>query len=233
MTTSGDRLKALLQECDLTPSDFAAQRCVTPQHVNNWFKRGVPLARMDEMADLFCVHRRWLMNGVGPKYHSAILRQSGVCAEAVHQPTSLLDLDGRLLRISLYRLHGNQLSPDMQGHLTLPAQSLETLGVFPQRAICMLMPAGNMAPMIPRDAIIAIDRGSTHVVDGQTYALLHNGQLKVHSLSLEHDDTLCLHSHDQRNYAVERYTLAQRQEQGLEIIGWVFHWSYFNQRARS
>ena len=44
MNTSGDRLKALLRECNLTASDFAAQRGVTPQHVNNWFQRGVPMA---------------------------------------------------------------------------------------------------------------------------------------------------------------------------------------------
>ncbi|HDS1819331.1 TPA: helix-turn-helix transcriptional regulator, partial [Pseudomonas putida] len=72
MNTSGDRLKALLHECGLTPSDFAAQRSVTPQHVNNWFRRGVPLARLDEMADLFCVHRRWLRSGEGPKHPTPI-----------------------------------------------------------------------------------------------------------------------------------------------------------------
>jgi phage repressor protein C with HTH and peptisase S24 domain len=91
------------------------------------------------------------------------------------------------------------------------------------------MPAANMAPLIPVNAIVAIDRGMTQVVEGQAYALLQNGQLKVHSLSLGNNDTLCLHSHDRRNYAVERYTPAQRHAQGLEILGRVFHWSYFSQ----
>ena len=40
MNTSGDRLRLLLRECHLSASDFAANRRVTPQHVNNWFKRG-------------------------------------------------------------------------------------------------------------------------------------------------------------------------------------------------
>lgn len=53
MNTSGERLRALLRECGLTPSDLAALRHVSAQHVNNWFKRGVPLARLDELAELF------------------------------------------------------------------------------------------------------------------------------------------------------------------------------------
>lgn len=68
MNTSGDRLKALLRECHLTASDFAANRRVTPQHVNNWFKRGIPMARLDEIAELLCVNSRWLRTGEGVKH---------------------------------------------------------------------------------------------------------------------------------------------------------------------
>ncbi|MBP2264436.1 hypothetical protein J2W83_001470 [Pseudomonas hunanensis] len=212
----------------MTPSDFAAQRGVTPQHVNNWFKRGVPLARMDETADLFCVHRRWLLTGDGPKYPSAIFRQ-GPTRPVRDRATPLLNHDDRLVHIPLHRLHAQRLLPEAQAHLPLPCHALETLGIDPEQAICLTMPAANMAPLIPMDAIVAIDRGKTEVVDGQVYALLHNGQLKVHSLSIGHNHTLCLHSHDRRNYAVQRYSRAQRIAQGLEILGWVFHWSYFSQ----
>ncbi|HEC55040.1 MAG TPA: XRE family transcriptional regulator, partial [Gammaproteobacteria bacterium] len=51
MNTSGDRLKALLREVHLSASDFAKNRGVTPQHVNNWFKRGVPMGRLNEIAE--------------------------------------------------------------------------------------------------------------------------------------------------------------------------------------
>lgn len=68
MNTSGDRLKSLLRECHLSASDFAANRRVTPQHVNNWFKRGIPMARLDEIAELLCVNSRWLRTGEGVKH---------------------------------------------------------------------------------------------------------------------------------------------------------------------
>ncbi|WP_411383708.1 helix-turn-helix transcriptional regulator [Pseudomonas sp. L7] len=225
MNNSGDRLKTLLQECGLTASDFAAQRKVTPQHVNNWFKRGIPLARLDELADLFCVHRRWLRNGEGPKHPSPILRPG------LPQPeTTLPGHGGRQICVDFHRLLDGQLIPDPDRHLLVSAQALETLGILPENAICLDMPDANMAPLIPIGAALAIDRSLTRVVDGQTYALLHEGRLRVHSLSVGQNGTLCLHSHDRRNYAVERYTPAQRHAQGMQVLGWVFWWSWFSRQ---
>ncbi|MCJ7854412.1 LexA family transcriptional regulator [Pseudomonas monteilii] len=230
MNTSGDRLKALLHECGLTPSDFAAQRSVTPQHVNNWFKRGVPLARLDELADLFCVHRRWLRTGEGPKHPNPILRNGAPRPTPVNPPSPLSVEHGRAVKVPYYQLQQGQLSPVASKHLRLPAKALRGLGVHAANAICLAMPASNMLPLIPLNASLAIDLGMTRVVEGETYALLHNGMLRVNNLSLGQHGTLYLHSHDRRNYAVERYTPAQCQAQGLEILGWVFHWSHFRQQ---
>ncbi|MFJ4457149.1 helix-turn-helix transcriptional regulator [Pseudomonas sp. NPDC089392] len=230
MNNSGDRLKALLHECGLTPSDFAAQRSVTPQHVNNWFKRGVPLARLDELADLFCVHRRWLRTGEGPKHPNAILRHCPPRSAPANPPTPLSVHRGRVMLVPYYELRNGLLAPVAGKHLRLPAKALKGLGVRSDNAICMAMTASNMVPLIPLEATLAIDLGMTRVVEGETYALLHNGMLRVNNLSLGQNGTLYLHSHDRRNYAVERYTPTQRQAQGLEVLGWVFHWSHFRQQ---
>jgi len=230
MKTSGDRLRALLHECGLTPSDFAAQRGVTPQHVNNWVKRGVPLARLDEMADLFCVHRRWLHTGEGPKHPSPILRNARPRKLHTPAPSPLLVDHGRLVKVPYYELHDGLLSPVASKHLRLPAKALQGLGVRADDAISVTMPDSNMLPLIPQEAVLVIDVRMTQVFEGETYALLHNGALRVNTLSLGQHGTLYLHSHDRRNYAVERYTPAQRQAQGLEVLGWVFHWSYFRQQ---
>ncbi|MGE8468715.1 MAG: LexA family transcriptional regulator [Pseudomonas putida] len=233
MNTSGDRLKALLHECGLTPSDFAAQRSVTPQHVNNWFRRGVPLARLDEMADLFCVHRRWLRSGEGPKHPNPILRSGPPRPAQDNPPTPLSAHGGRMLQVPFHALQHGLLTPVASKHLRLPSKALKALGVAPDSAICLAMPAANMAPLIPLEATLAVDLGMTEVIEGETYALLHNGTLRVNNLSLGQHGTLYLHSHDRRNYAVERYTRAQRQAQGLEILGWVFHWSHFRRHRPS
>lgn len=230
MNTSGDRLKALLHECGLSPSAFAAQRSVTPQHVNNWFKRGVPLARLDELADLFCVYRRWLRTGEGPKHPIPIQRNYPPHQAPINPPSPLSAHRARQLKVPFYELRNGLLSPVPSKHLRLPAKALKALGVHADNAICLSMPASNMLPLVPLEATLAVDLGMTRITEGETYALLHNGVLRVNNLSLGTQGTLYLHSHDRRNYAVERYTPAQRQAQGLEIIGWVFHWSHFRQQ---
>lgn len=229
MNRSGERLKALLRECGLTPSDFAAQRRVTSQHINNWFTRGIPIARLDEMAELFCVQRRWLQTGEGPKHPHSFLRMYAPQSTPVETPGLPSISHPPLVQVPFNELRNGQLVAVDHHCLAMPASALEALAVPEDKAICMTMPAANMAPWIPRDAILAIDLSFTRVVDGEIYALLHNGRLRVNSLSLGHRGTLCLHSHNLREI-VERYTPLQCDAQKLEILGWVFHWSHYRQR---
>ncbi|MHC6223798.1 LexA family transcriptional regulator [Pseudomonas sp. X10] len=229
MNSSGERLKTLLQECNLTASDFAAHRKVTPQHVNNWFKRGVPLARLDEFAELLCVHPRWLRTGEGPKHPSPLPRlcitRPGSAPEA-GTLSGLMAHDGPDARIPFHRVHDGHLESIPGRHLRLPRQALDTLGVAIEHSLCLDMPAHNMNPVLPLGTLLAVDRSLTRIIPGETYALLHNGVLRIHTLSLGDNGALFLHSHDNHNYPTERYTAAQRKRQDLRIIGWVFWWSH-------
>lgn len=224
MKTSGDRLKALLLECNLTPSDFAAQRKVTPQHVNNWFKRGVPQARLDEIADLFCVRRRWLRSGEGAK-HPTPLAPASPATPNLALPPPLQALDTDLLHLPLHQVREGKLTAVPGHYQPIPRRALECVQVSAEMAICLGMPGNNMTPLLPQGALLAIDRDYTRVVDGECYALLHNGRLRVQHLTLGHNGTLCLHSHDRLNHPSERYTAYQRRVQNVEILGWVFWWA--------
>ncbi|TYO76375.1 transcriptional regulator [Pseudomonas sp. CK-NBRI-02] len=222
MNTSGDRLRVLLQECHLTPSDFAILRGVTPQHVNNWFRRGVPLARLDDIAELFCVHRRWLRTGEGPK-HVNPLANPYPSHLNMAQPANQ---EGTYIRLPIHLLRNGTLQPDEGKYLSFSEQMLQMLGVAPEDAACIPMPMTGIASIIPTDATLVIDRSLTWVVDGETYVLMHNGRLRVHRLSRDRLDNLYLHGHE----PTERYTPRQRQAQGMQILGWVFHWSCFSLR---
>ncbi len=230
MTNSGDRLRALLLECALTPSDFAVQRNVSPQHVNNWFKRGIPLARLDEIADLFCVYPRWLKSGEGPKHPDPILRPRATSPAPPRQAPLLLADDGRQHHFDLQRFDSGALQPVAAHQLSLPQRTLDALGIQHHDVLCLAMPAHNMAPVIPCNAVLAIDRSLTRVVEGETYALLHHGRLRIHHLSLGDHGVLSLHSHDRLNYPTERFSPAQRRAQDLHILGWVFWYAHLRQR---
>ena len=228
MNTSGDRLKNLLHECSLSPSDFAAQRQVTPQHVNNWFKRGVPLARLDEIADLLCVCSKWLRSGEGPKHPTPLPRNNAALRKPGTEPTdpSLLAANtAEDIHLSFYSVQSKQLRPITSRYLRLPVRALSAVGVDPAQAICVTMPASNMSPLLPRGSTLAIDKGMTDIVEGELYALLHNGRLRIHSISQRANGTLRLHSHDSDEHPTETYSQTQLKNQRLIILGWVFWWS--------
>lgn len=231
MNTSGDRLKALLSECNLSASDFAAQRKVTPQHVNNWFHRGVPQARLDEIAELLCVRAKWLRTGEGPKHSSPLPRinrnRNGQprCEPPDH---SALSSHGEHdVVLPFHTLRARQLEPIAKRHLRLPGHALDRLGVDPSQAVALCMPDYNMTPLIPYGAPLAIDRGMTRVVDGELYAVVHNGQLRVNSLSKRSNGALRLHSHDSEGFPCENYSVGHSRGHELEVLGWVFWWAQF------
>jgi len=229
MNTSGDRLKALLHECNLTPSDFAAQRKVTPQHVNNWFKRGVPFARLDEIADLLCVRSRWLRTGEGPKHPNPLPRLNAAPRTPGTEPVppSLLAAHNHNdIQLPFFAIQAKQLTPIADRYLRLPIRALDSLGVDPGQALCLSMPTSNMSPLLPRGTTLAVDCGLTHVVEGEIYALLHNGRIRVHSLSQHPNGALRLHSHDSDEHPTETYSPAQLKSQKLSVLGWVFWWGH-------
>ncbi|MEG0247077.1 MAG: S24 family peptidase [Pseudomonas sp.] len=226
MNTSGDRLKTLLHECSLSPSDFAAQRKVTPQHVNNWFKRGVPLARLDEIAELLCVCSKWLRTGEGPKHPSPLPRLNPAPATAPTEPSLLAATSADDIQLPFYGMQSRQLQPIANRYLRLPIRALDALGVDPSQALCLSMPASNMSPLLPRGSTLAIDCGATQVVEGELYAVLHNGRLRINSLSFRPNGALRLHSHDSDEHPTETYSPAQLKSQKLSVLGWVFWWGH-------
>ncbi len=230
MNTSGDRLKALLNECNLTASDFAAQRRVTPQHVNNWFHRGVPQARLDEIAELLCVRSKWLRTGEGPKHSSPLPRMSRGDNRPRNEPpdhSALATYGDGDLQIPFHDLQHGQLAVSGSRYLRLPRHAFDRLGVDPAQAASLTMPDYNMTPLIPFGAPLVIDRGLTRVVDGEIYAVLHNGRLRINCLSKRSNGALRLHSHDNEAFPCENYSVSQSRSQQLEVLGWVFWWAQF------
>lgn len=60
---SGQRLRALIDECGVTPMGISRLLGVSPQGMNNWFTRGVPKRRLREVAELFRIDPGWLEFG--------------------------------------------------------------------------------------------------------------------------------------------------------------------------
>jgi phage repressor protein C with HTH and peptisase S24 domain len=238
MNTSGDRLRALLRECHLSATDFAANRNVTPQHVNNWFKRGIPIARIDEVAELLTVNPRWLRSGHGPKHPGDPFEmvEDSSPSTAVQVPERQHPDDVHLPFLKEIALHSNDgqtVVTEAPGRkVRLPRWALQTMSVDPESAVCAPMIGNSMAEKIQDGSIIGIDRGLTHIIDGEMYALEHGGMLRVKYLYRLPGGALRLRSHNSAEYPDEILSAEHLQQQSIQVIGWVFWWSTLNTRRR-
>lgn len=239
MNTSGDRLRILLRECHLSATDFAANRKITPQHVNNWFKRGVPMARLDEVAELLTVNARWLRTGEGPKHPTDPANENtgGDTQIAIHQGRNLVRGD---VEIQIFKEvesapgTGRTVLTEAPGQkIRLPLQPLQTLGIDPKSCLCVVMVGSSMADKIQDGSLLGVDRGQTQVIDGEMYALEHGGILRVRYLYRLPNGGLRLRSHNHCEYPDELFTAQEMEQQHLTILGWVFWWSTFNHRRNT
>ena len=235
MNTSGDRLRVLLRECQLSATDFAANRKVTPQHVNNWFKRGIPIARMEEIAELLSVNAYWLRTGSGPK-HPGEGRIKYPPAAPSQRPANERSNVRDQLELPVYNEQHNHSArrtavSEIPNHkIRLSRRMLEAMDVELHNAICIGMAGSSMADKIQDGSLIGVDRGKIHVIDGEIYALEHDGMLRVKYLYRLPGGGLRLRSHNAGEYPDELFTAEQIHEQHIHILGWVFWWSTLNNR---
>mgnify|MGYP001036645531 CR=1 FL=1 len=233
MNTSGDRLRVLLRECHLSATDFAANRKVTPQHVNNWFKRGIPMARIEEIAELLSVNGRWLRTGEGPKHpgEERGKRGAGSLAKLRPERSGREELDIPLYTELPTQNPGQTAVSETPNHrVKLARRILDAMDVELQNALCVAMFGNSMADKIQDGSLIGVDRGRTHVIDGEIYALEHGGMLRVKYLYRLPGGGLRLRSHNAAEYPDEIFSADQIQEQNIHVLGWIFWWSTLNNR---
>ncbi len=235
MISSGDRLKTLLQECHLTPSDLALHRNVLPQHVNNWIRRGVPIARLDDLAQLLCVHTRWLRTGLGPKYRFPPPFPPSDPQDEFFDQDSLAPQGNPAIRsasndqdilLPFHRPLNHQLIADERHHLRLPLAAFDSLQINPAHCVALTIPDASMVPRIHQGAAIAIDRSLTTPVSGQLFALQREDLVFVRTLHPMTCNTLRLRADNLGEYSDELIGA----DDAVEILGWVFWWSSLQAR---
>ena len=234
MNTSGERLKSLLQECHLSAADFAAHRNVTPQHINNWFNRGIPAALLDQIADLLSVHSKWLRTGTGPKYAAPTLsgnitpaphfsaRYAPASETPGHCPLPLTTSHPNDILVPFHELQGDLLRRTDPHHLRLPRAALAQLDIDFNHAAALIMPDSSMAERLQPGSPLAIDRSLTHIIDGQPYAMSHRGLLEIRYIATLPDGGLLLRSQNFIEYPDQLLDVAEVLNGNLKIFGWMF-----------
>ena len=111
------------------------------------------------------------------------------------------------------------------GSIFFSKRSLKNQGIELCHARFVSVTGTSGGDRIPKGSVIGYDASNRRVVDGELYALDHNGQLRVKVLYNQDDGGLKLHSYNDIDHKDESYTLDESRE--INISGRVFWVAYF------
>ncbi|MHC8398935.1 S24 family peptidase [Pseudomonas sp. MDT1-17] len=236
----GSRFKMLLEDAKITTTAFADfLKIPQAQNVHNWYTRGVPEYRMEEVARKLSVNSEWLKTGEGPKdaKHLRLLDETGNTFDAQAIRGIYTVIEPTDVELAFYKeapvtpgSNKTHVVEDSSQPIRLPRSHLDSLEINHTDAICAHMIGNSMAEKIEDGSTIAIDRGLTQIIDGEIYAIEHDGMLRIKYLHRMPGNGLRLRSHNSAEYPDEIFRAAQIDEQNIRVLGWVFWCSTLNKR---
>lgn len=122
--------------------------------------------------------------------------------------TEVIEVPGRLLRFA--------------------KSTLREAGVQECNAVCATIKGRSMERLIMDGATIGIDRGTTHIEDGEIYAFDQDGMLRVKYLYRLPGGGVRIRSENDEEFPDE--VLSPEQLRGIRMLGWVFWWSTVRRR---
>lgn len=103
-------------------------------------------------------------------------------------------------------------------------------GVQFSNAKCVKVGGNSMVPVLRDGATVGVNVGKnslSDIVDGEMYAINHNGQLRVKQV-YRIPTGIRLRSFNRDEHPDEDYTFQQIQEQQISILGHVFWWAMYS-----
>jgi len=118
---------------------------------------------------------------------------------------------------------GSNLTQESYGpKLRFSKSTLKRCGVDPANAVCVKVSGDSMEPRLFNGDVVGVDLGNKRIVDGKTYAINHDGLLRIKRLYLLPSGGLRINSFNLDDYQDE---VLNSEDRGLvSVIGRVF-WS--------
>ncbi|WP_122316117.1 S24 family peptidase [Pseudomonas cichorii] len=240
----GQRFRQALDDSGLTGAQLARLLDLeNEQNITNWKSRGVPAYMTGEVALTLVVEREWL-EGKDVPMRTAATERHGPRPAANDSPLYALEalvpwdqqtpLNDDEIELRLYRevelSSGNGKAArtevqEMTGpKLRFSRSTLRTCGVDPSNAVFATNIGNSNHPLILSGATVGIDKGMTRIIDGEIYAIDHDGHLRIKFLQRT-PTGMKMRSFNSNEYPDEDYDFDQIMEQRVLILGRIFWWS--------
>ncbi|WP_439821376.1 S24 family peptidase [Pseudomonas sp. HLG18] len=122
------------------------------------------------------------------------------------------------------------IEENANSRLRFNKKDLRQNGVQFSNAKCVKVGGNSMMPVLRDGATVGVNVGKnslSDIVDGEMYAINHNGQLRVKQV-YRIPTGLRLRSFNRDEHPDEDYTFQQIQEQQISILGHVFWWAMYS-----
>lgn len=119
---------------------------------------------------------------------------------------------------------GTTHSVEINGRkLRFSKATMRAAGVDEASAACATVTGNSMERLILDGATVGVDRARTQILDGEIYAIDHDGMLRVKYVYRLPGGGLRLRSENREEHPDE--TLTAEEAQKVRVLGWVFWWS--------
>jgi phage repressor protein C with HTH and peptisase S24 domain len=143
---------------------------------------------MEEVARKLSVNSEWLKTGEGPKdaRHLRLLDETGHTFDAqairgIYTVVEPLDVELPFYKETATAPGSNKthVVEDPGQSIRLPRSHLDSLEIKHTDAICARMIGNSMGERIEDGSFVGIDRGLKDIIDGEIYAIEHDGMLRI------------------------------------------------------
>ncbi|MFJ4193966.1 XRE family transcriptional regulator [Pseudomonas sp. NPDC089534] len=174
---------------------------------------------MDEVADLSSTSTPHYVTD-SPSPAMQIAEVSGVYLAELHAPLLVEgDQDAEPGRPGVHEVPSKKFKFDKA--------TLAEIGVAPQDVACMIIEGSSMDPVLPDGATVGIDRGKQKIKDGDIYAVVHGGHLRVKMLYRLPLGGIRMRSFNRDEYPDEEYAPDRLKKEEISILGRIFWFSVF------
>lgn len=232
-----ERLKAARQYAKLNQTELAARAGLTQTSISD-LERGKSKATAfaAQIASACGVSPMWLAEGVGDML-IGVSPPPGISMSDIQpwdENTPLEDDEVYVPFLREVELAAGSgrfvISESDSARLRFFKKDLRHNNVQFNNAKCVVVSGNSMLPVLRDGATVGMNVGKNSlgdIVDGDMYAINHNGQLRVKQV-YRLPSGIRLRSFNRDEHPDEDYTFAEIQEQQIAILGHVFWWAMYS-----
>lgn len=216
------------------PAEVARLLGESQQTLKNWEGRGISKGGLLKAQEVIGCRAEWVSSGTEPMTTGRSVATNEPTPSYALEPVAVWDddtpLDDDEVEVPFYKEvefaagSGKAHALEINGRrVRYGKTSLRSAGIDPATAACAKNSGNSMEPLIQDGSMIGIDRAKTQIVDGEIYALDHDGMLRVKYVYRLPGGGLRLRSFNSDEHPDETY--GAEEAKNIKILGWVWTWS--------